>query len=183
MADAIVAVSGLRAWPGFQVHEIDRAACKRSVGELMALGRKVRRIVRFSKPMRTNFVFGLSFVVLSLLSYGQDTPIAEASRVEKHGTCATVTMGPLGMAFIIDSRITETSSGKTRRYPGCKVILARPTILLAAVGYVDSIANADHWNSLYEASMALEKLPKDPNARDLGEWGRTWGETLIRHFN
>jgi hypothetical protein len=87
----------------------------------------------------------------------------------------------LGAAFIIDSRITETdANGHVSQHPGCKVLLARPTILLAGVGIEDITGRAGHWNSLVEASAALKKLPATPTADQLNQWSADWAMACWR---
>ena len=105
------------------------------------------------------------------------------SRLDKHGTCATTIIAPFGAAFIIDSRLTETQGGQiVSQHPGCKVLLARPTILLAGVGVEDTTGRAGHWNSLDQASNALKGLPESPTAAQLDQWALEWGATLRKHY-
>ena len=105
------------------------------------------------------------------------------NRLEKHGTCATTIVAPFGAAFIIDSRLTETLGDQiVSQHPGCKVLLARPSILLAGVGVEDTTGRAGHWNSLDEASNGLKKLPENPTKAQLDQWASAWGTTLENHY-
>ena len=91
---------------------------------------------------------------------------------------------PLGPLFIIDSRITasDRDGHVVSQYPGCKVLLARPTILLAGVGVEDTTGRAGHWNSLDEAAAALKRLPENPTKEQLTKWSDDWGRSLWNHY-
>ena len=102
----------------------------------------------------------------------------------EHGTCAITSTAPFGVAFIVDSRITMSDDdGRfVSQKTGCKVLLARPTILLAGVGLVDTSGFAGHWNSLDAASEELKSLPMNPTILQLNDWSYAWGQTLVKHF-
>lgn len=109
---------------------------------------------------------------------------ASAQQINKQGTCAVTAMAPFGIAFAIDSRVTETNRDGTiiSQYEGCKLLLARPTILIAGIGLEDTSGIAGHWNSLDEAAKALQSLPPNPSASEVNSWSKNWANTLIRHF-
>ncbi len=124
-------------------------------------------------------------VLLSLIASmdGQNTSSAKNSTLESHGTCATVVLGKPGIAFVIDSKVTETSGGLlVGQHTGCKVLLPRPTILIAGIGVEDTTSNVGHWNSLDSASVALKDLPEVPTAAQIDHRGANWAQTLISHF-
>jgi hypothetical protein len=114
----------------------------------------------------------------------QVEPSTRATQLYSHGTCATTVMAPFGAAFIIDNRITQSNENGVivSQSEGCKVILGRPTILLAGVGLEDTTGISGHWNSLDEAVKALEHLPENPTEEQLDRWGYDWGQSLWQHF-
>ena len=101
----------------------------------------------------------------------------------QHGTCAVAAFGAPGMAFIVDSRVTLMRGDEVKdQFPGCKVRLARPTILVAGTGLADTTGRAGHWNSLDSAASALKALPDTPTADDIDVWGLNWARSLAAHF-
>ena len=78
--------------------------------------------------------------------------------------------------------MTVISGGKIAAYQeGCKVALARPTILIAATGEAESVQNGSRWNSLEKAQDALKSLPENPTLKQLNEWSAQWAKTLWTH--
>jgi hypothetical protein len=137
-------------------------------------------------PVRVALAAWIILASLPLLGQAQ-TPQATHDelhgRLDKYGTCATTVLAPSGVAFIIDSRVTEIRNDQiVSQHPGCKVLLARPTILLAGVGLEDTTGRADHWNSLDEAAAALKRLPENPTEDQLNRWSMEWGQTLVDHY-
>ncbi|WP_353068435.1 hypothetical protein RBB75_13940 [Tunturibacter empetritectus] len=106
-----------------------------------------------------------------------------ASQLTEHGTCAVGVFTDKKMAFVIDSRMTLTSNGKYLGHKeGCKVVLARPKVLLAATGVEDSIYDVNHWNALEQAQAAMKLLPENPTYDQLDAWGLQWAQTMWGHY-
>lgn len=116
--------------------------------------------------------------------WAQTASTSEPIAAYSHGTCATTALAPFGAAFIVDSRITMTdATGKIiSQGEGCKVVLARPTILLVGVGLEDTTNILGRWNTLDQASAALGSLKGSPTEEDLNQWGKEWAQTLWQHF-
>jgi len=131
----------------------------------------------------------LLFLTLSFVSYGQTsegkTVVASAPLTER-GTCATSIFTATRMAFVIDSRLSMYSGGEFRGHKeGCKVILLRPTILVAATGVEDSqhdSRSVSHWNALDQVKSAMGTLPENPTREQLRDWAFKWGHTLFLHY-
>ena len=141
--------------------------------------------VRYSYFMTSCRATTLFVLIASVSVSGAQAPSQpEIHRLDKHGTCATAIVAPFGAAFIIDSRITasDRDGHVVSQYPGCKVLLARPTILLAGVGVEDTTGRAGHWNSLDEAAAALKRLPENPTKEQLTKWSDDWGRSLWNHY-
>ncbi len=122
--------------------------------------------------------------VTTTLGRAQGNGNSVNAKLEKHGTCSVTAGAPYGIAFIIDSRVTQTDNEGhvVSQFPGCKVLLARPTVLLAGVGLEDTSGRAGHWNSLDAASAALKILPNNPTVEQLDYWSRMWADSLVMHF-
>ena len=140
-------------------------------------------------PYRMNriiFVTVLCLFYLPLSAQNQ-TSQKESDYHYGHGTCATALLGPIGAAFIIDSRITVTQTtpdGKeaVSHHEGCKVVLAKPTILIAGIGLEYDQNQLGNWKILDEAKKALSSLPEHFSERDLDTWGTAWATTLRNHY-
>ena len=118
----------------------------------------------------------MGLVTVLSVSEAQAPLQREDAHVDEYGTCATTIIAPFGAAFIIDSRVTDTTAdGKiVGQHTGCKALLARPSILLAGVRLSDTTGNSGHWNALDEAAAALQRLPENPTEAQLAyEWGQT----------
>lgn len=156
-------------------------------GSGMGTLRRLACILSAPMPAQSNFkaIFLSVFLASTCIHscYCQQVAHKQTQPLKHTGTCATIIEGPIGTAFVIDSRITETLGDKvTRQYPGCKVLLARPTILLAGVGLEDTTGSAGRWNSLDEAARLLQTLPENPTEKEFQQWGADWGHTLSMHF-
>lgn len=133
-------------------------------------------------PMLSHTKWLVFLAVTTTLIHAQANGVN--TKLEQHGTCSVTASAPFGMAFIIDSRVTQTDSEGhiVSQSPGCKVLLARPTVLLAGIGLEDTTGRAGHWNSLDAASAALKTLPENPTVAQLDDWSDRWATTLWNHF-
>lgn len=132
----------------------------------------------------TKIRVGLLILLTASIAICQQKSPSSAAIKETHGTCATTAFAPFGIAFIIDSRLTNLDAqGKlVSQDTGCKVRLARPTILLAGIGLEATSNQAGRWNSLDAAATALKQLPDNPTEDQLDQWSFNWGQTLAEHF-
>lgn len=134
--------------------------------------------------MRFVGLFCLISMVLPTCS-GQTIIKNNGRRSQSHGTCATSLISPFGAALVIDSRLT-TEDAKTGEFishkEGCKLLLARPTVLLAGIGLEDTTGNAGHWNSLDQASKFLATLADNPTEQQLNTWSDAWFRSLVKHY-
>ena len=134
--------------------------------------------------MRTTYERLIILVILAVMASVASCQTDAAKETYSHGTCATAVMAPFGAAFIIDSRLTLTDANGAiiSKVEGCKVRLARPTILLAGVGLENLTRNSGRWNSLDQAEKMLKLLPENPTEEQLNQWGEEWGRSLRDHF-
>jgi len=103
--------------------------------------------------------------------------------IDHYGTCATTIIAPFGASFIVDSRVTDVIGNRiVGQHRGCKVLLARPSVLLVGVGLNDTTGRGGHWNALDAAAVAVNTLPENPSEAQIDQLAPAWAQTLIRHF-
>jgi hypothetical protein len=102
--------------------------------------------------------------VLVASSFGQTLPTTNPTPLELHGTCATSLIAPFGAAVVVDSRVTGTNSDGAivSQKEGCKMLLARPTILLVGVGLADTTGQAGRWKFARPSVASLERFAGQP---------------------
>jgi hypothetical protein len=103
-----------------------------------------------------------------------------------HGTCAIVLATTENMAFIVDSKLTKTSSSDSscvQSNPlGCKGVLARKDLLIAVTGVYDDPINGSHWLVGDETQELVKSLPATLEERNLDALATAWFNTLANHY-
>jgi hypothetical protein len=130
---------------------------------------------------------GVWFLVAGSLHGQMDlsnsSEIQRSEQSKEYGTCAVTAFTDSRIAFVIDSRITQTSGNRfVGQVEGCKVALVRPSILIAATGIEDAQLGPNHWNALVEAKKSLSAMPENPTRSQLFAWGLLWATTLTKHY-
>jgi hypothetical protein len=124
----------------------------------------------------------LIFSVTSLRGQHQEENLSDGT----HGTCAVLLATPKNVVMAIDSYLTPISSAdpcSIKHTNKCKLVLAKPNVLIAVTGVFNETVAMGAWDSRARVRQIFSELPENPSILDLLAKGKAWFTEISNFYN